>query len=473
MPAPVITVEQMRQWEAATWSAGISQSDVMRRAGTAVANVARRLTRPHDQILILAGKGNNGEDARLAQEFLGDREVTLLNVSDPAVSFQKLPDLLAERPALVIDGLFGIGLNRSLDENWTNLIEWINFAKLPVLSVDVPSGLSADTGDPQGAAVRASATVTFGAPKRGLLESKAWPYVGRLEVAADIGLVPCPFKSELQWTLPEDFAGFPPPRLAHAHKGDFGHLVIVAGSLGYHGAAVLVAKAAQRAMPGLISLFTPENIYPVVAAHLQGVMVHCWQSDTRLPDYCEGLLFGPGMPGRDLPPNVRYRMRRAWHNAAVPVLVDASALDWLTAEPKRLEARRVLTPHPGEAARMLDVTADEVQRNRVAALRELSRKYGDCVVVLKGHQTLVGTSAGDLFINGTGNPGLAQGGTGDVLAGYLGGLMVQPALSENFVHAIRYGVWQHGQAADYLATLQRTWTVENLVNVLGTSTQQL
>ncbi len=458
----------MRQWEAATWAAGVSQSEVMRRAGAAVAKTAHRLTRPNDRILILAGKGNNGEDARLSQQFLTDRDVTILNVSDPATSFQKLPDLLAERPALVIDGLFGIGLNRSLDENWTNLIEWINFAKLPVLAVDVPSGLSADTGDPQGAAVRASVTVTFGAPKRGLLESRAWPYVGRLEVASDIGLVPNPFKTDLQWTLPEDFASFPPPRPAHSHKGNFGHLLIVAGSLGYHGAAVLTARAAQRAMPGLITLYTPENIYPIVATHLQGVMVNHWQNDTRIPEFCEGLVFGPGMPGRELPPNIRYRMRRAWHNATFPVLVDASGLDWLTAEPKRLEARRVVTPHPGEAARMLDVTTADVQRDRVGALRELSRKWGDCVVVLKGHQTLIGTSTGEVFVNGTGNPGLAQGGSGDVLAGFLAGLMVQPALQENFVQTMRYGVWQHGLAADYLASLQRSWTVENLANVLGT-----
>ena len=468
MPASVITVEQMRQWEAATWAAGASQSDVIRAAAAAVAAVARRLTRPNDRILILAGKGNNGEDARLAQEFLGDRHVTLLNINDPTVSFRELPDLLGEKPALVIDGLFGIGLNRALDENWTNLIEWINFAKLPVLAVDVPSGLNADTGVPQGAAVRATVTLTLGAPKRGLLEERAWPYVGRLEVAPEIGLVPCPFKTDLRWTLPGDFAGFPPPRPAYAHKGNFGHLLIVAGSMGFHGAAVLAARAAQRAMPGLITVFTPENIYPIVAMQMQGVMVNTWQSDTRLPEYGDGLLFGPGMPGRDLPPNVRYRMRRAWHNAPFPVLVDASGLDWLTAEPKRLEAKRVITPHPGEAARMLNVTADEVQRNRVGALRELSRKWGDCIVVLKGHQTLVGTSAGEIFVNSTGNPGLAQGGTGDVLAGFLAGLMVQPAMQEDFLHTMRYGVWQHGLAADYLAGLQRSWTVENLVHALGT-----
>ena len=165
-------------------------------------------------------------------------------MSDPAAELTKLDALLASPPALVVDGLFGIGLNRPLGQEWVGFIEHVNAALLPVLAVDVPSGLNADTGEPQGAAIAASVTLTVGAPKTGMLREVAWPFVGRLEVATDVGLAPCPHQGELQWTLPEDFAGFPPQRPAATHKGTYGHLAIVAGSLGYHGAAVLTSRGA-------------------------------------------------------------------------------------------------------------------------------------------------------------------------------------------------------------------------------------
>ena len=270
MPAPVISIAQMRDWEQATWAAGQQEAEVIRRVGQCVARRALLLTQPGDSVLILAGKGHNGDDARSAREHLADRRVEVFDVADPAAELAKLDALLALRPALVVDGLFGIGLNRPLGPEWVTFIERVNAAHLPVLAVDVPSGLNADTGEPQGAAIAASVTLTVGAPKTGMLREAAWPFVGRLEVATDVGLVPCPHQSELQWTLPEDFAGFPPPRAAATHKGTYGHLAIVAGSLGYHGAAVLAARGAQRAQPGLITLHTLEAVYPAVAPQLQG-----------------------------------------------------------------------------------------------------------------------------------------------------------------------------------------------------------
>src|SRR2546426_9708724 len=163
------------------------------------------------------------------------------------------------RPTLIVDGLFGIGLNRPLEGVWVRLIEKVNRSQIPVLAIDVPSGLNADTGEPEGAAIRAAITLTLAAPKKGLLASAAWPFVGRLEVAPDIGLVPCPHEGEMLWTVAEDFLGYPPARPVDGHKGTFGHIVIFAGSLGYHGAAVLAANGATRAQPGLFSLFVSEN----------------------------------------------------------------------------------------------------------------------------------------------------------------------------------------------------------------------
>jgi NAD(P)H-hydrate epimerase len=248
MSIPVISVSQMREWEAASWAAGRTEQEVIRRVGVIIAQRALELTRPRDRVLIVAGKGHNGEDAREALPHLQEREVHLLNVTDPDRAMEDLEGHLAQRPALIIDGLFGIGLNRPLSGSWGKLIERLNQAALPILAVDVPSGLNAETGQPEGAAIRATITLTLAAPKSGLLKASAAPFVGRLEVAPEIGLIGCPHKSELVWVSPEDFADYPPVRPMNAHKGTFGHLVITAGSLGYHGAAVLAARGALRAV---------------------------------------------------------------------------------------------------------------------------------------------------------------------------------------------------------------------------------
>src|SRR5580658_8340531 len=258
MAVPVITVAQMREWEKATWASGQTEAEVIRRVGKRIAKRARKLSRSNDAILILAGKGNNGSDARAAQDHLEDRKTEILNVTSPEGDLPKLQELLRQKFALIIDGLFGIGLDRPLDEHWMKFISTVNEAKFPVLAVDTPSGFNCETGQPEGAAIEAAITVTVGAPKAGLLAQTAWPYAGRLEVLDDVGLVPCPLKSELNWTLPDDFENFPPRRATHGHKGSYGHVALVAGSLGFHGAAVLAARAAQRAQPGLVTLFTDE-----------------------------------------------------------------------------------------------------------------------------------------------------------------------------------------------------------------------
>src|SRR6185369_2197365 len=245
--------------------------EVIRRVGQKIAARARELTRPGDSILIIAGKGHNGDDARAAQKFLNERNFEILNVTSPENDLPKLKSTLLKNPALIVDGLFGIGLNRTLDDGWKRFIAVVNASKIPILAVDIPSGLNAETGEHFGAGIEAAITLTVGAPKIGMLAQPAWPFVGRLEVAEDVGLIPCPLKSELNWTLPEDFQDFPPRRAIAGHKGSFGHLAVVAGSFGFHGAAVLTARAAQRAQPGLITLFTDKKIFGPVASQLQAV----------------------------------------------------------------------------------------------------------------------------------------------------------------------------------------------------------
>ena len=467
MPLPVISIAQMREWEQATWAAGQQEAEVIRRVGKRLADCALRLTKPGEAILILAGKGHNGDDARCACEHLVDREVEVLNATDTPDSLAKVEALLARRPALVVDGLFGIGLDRPLGPEWIRLIERVNQARLPVLAVDVPSGLNADTGEPQGAAIAARVTLTVGAPKRGMLQEPAWPYVGRLEVATDVGLVPCPHPSDLHWTLPEDFAGFPPARAAAGHKGSYGHLAIIAGSLGYHGAAVLAARGAQRAQPGLITLHTLEAVYHAVAPQLQAVMVSPWVPQTKLTGSHDSILIGPGLAATDMPDPIKVLTRHLWRDLFLPVVVDASALDWVPLDPIPKNAVRVLTPHPGEAARLLRCSPQQVQANRLAAVRNISKRFGNCWVVLKGYLTLIGRSTGDVYVNPSGNPHLAQGGSGDVLAGYLAGLLAQPELRADVLQTVRYGVWQHGAAADTLQASRPGWVVEDLLATLG------
>jgi NAD(P)H-hydrate epimerase len=160
-------------------------------------------------------------------------------------------------------------------------------------------------------------------------------------------------------------------------------------------------------------------------------------------------------------------MRRTWRDSPFPVVADASALDWLPLGPAAKNAIRVLTPHPGEAARLLNLPKQQVQTNRPQAVREISRRFGNCWVVLKGHQTLVGRSEGEIFVNPSGNPHLAQGGSGDVLAGYLAGLLAQRPLHADVGKLIRFAVWQHGAAADKLQAARTNWVTEDLIGELG------
>ena len=266
---------------------------------------------------------------------------------------------------------------------------------------------------------------------------------------------------------PADFAGFPPVRTPDSHKGTYGHLILVAGSLGFHGAGVLAARAAQRAQPGLVTLLCQENIYTPVAAQLQAVMVDAWTADIHRFDRASAMLFGPGLAAADLPDTVKILFRRLWRDATVPMVVDASAIPWLVPHSFGKNIIRVLTPHPGEAGAVLRLTAAQVQANRESALRELSRRHGNCWVVLKGHRTLVGRAEGEIWVNPTGNAHLAQGGSGDVLAGFLAGLLAQPALQADPGRTIRYAVWQHGAAADQLQATRKNWVVEDLAGELG------
>jgi hydroxyethylthiazole kinase-like uncharacterized protein yjeF len=503
MAIPVLTVAQMRAWEQATWVAGVSESDVIARVGQRVAERVRKWLPAGANVLLLAGPGNNGNDVRAARPHLGDYRAEQLDVTSPAEAQAELVRLLALRPALVVDGLFGIGLNRPLSPEWRQFIETVNASGFPVLAVDVPSGFDADSGRHFGAVVRAAVTLAVGAPKRGLIQEAATDCVGRLEVATDVGLLPEPdrvigertglrcedgWKFRQAWTVAADFEGFPPRRRVDSHKGTYGHLVLIAGSLGYHGAAVLAAKAAGSARPGLVTVFTSPAAYPAVAAQLAFAMVRPWNEPIELPAKTSAVLVGPGLAGSDVPDCLRAQTLKWWCELRLPLVLDASALDWMAVEHRAWwdgmtkgdlaaealiqghhtwhhhVAPRVITPHPGEATRWFSGDLMGVG-DRPGMVEQLGGVAG--IAVLKGHQTLIRGVDEPTFINPTGNPGLAQGGTGDVLAGFLGGLLAQPALQRDPLLTTRYAVCEHGAAADRLESVRRNWTAEDLAAEIG------
>jgi len=466
MSLPILSPAQMRQWEQATWAAGQTEANVIRRVGEIVAARAASLTRAGDRVLLFCGPGHNGDDVRAARPHLADRVIEMVEVTDPRAALAPLQAALAARPALVVDGLFGLGLDRPLEDVWLTLIAAVNRSGCRVLSVDLPSGLHAETGEPHPEAIRAELTLTLGAPKLGLLQPPAWPYTGRVEVAPDIGLSSAP-TADLRWTQREDFAGLPARREVAGHKGTFGHLCIIAGSHGYAGAAVLAARGALRARPGLVTIFTTQESYYAIASQCQAAMVRLWTPEMKLPGDFTAILAGPGLAGASVPAELPPFVRRVWRDAKVPMVVDATGLEWLIRDPVPWNTVRVVTPHPGEAGRMIKHTAEQIQSRRLHSLREVSKGHGNCLVALKGHQTLIGRHEGEVFVNPSGGPHLAQGGSGDLLAGFLGGLLAQPAWQEDALRTLRYAVWQHGAAADALEARQPNWTVEELAGELG------
>jgi hydroxyethylthiazole kinase-like uncharacterized protein yjeF len=196
-------------------------------------------------------------------------------------------------------------------------------------------------------------------------------------------------------------------------------------------------------------------------------MVHSWNEEVKFAELCTSLVAGPGLAYPGIPHALKNEIARLWQTLPFPMIVDASALDWLPRGSTPAGRLRVITPHPGEAARMLGIQTDKVQKHRLETVRELSRRYGECWVVLKGCQTCIGSHAGEVFINSTGNPFLAQGGSGDVLAGYLGGLVAGESGSKDLLLPLRYGVWQHGATADSLSARRLNWGVGELLDELG------
>jgi len=445
---------------------GIPGSELMERAGRAAYRVLRERWPDARVVTVLCGSGNNGGDgyviARLALKDglsvqvrqLGDAErlksdaLTMAQryrvAGGEAGPFGSLP----RRPGVIVDALLGTGLEREVTGVWAQAIEAVNASRAPVLAVDIPSGLHSDTGKVLGVAVGADVTVSFIGLKQGMFTGQGPDRCGEvrfdaLDVPAVIYSTEILSARRLDWRREAETLV---PRRRSAHKGDFGHVLVVGGAPGYAGAARMAGEGALRAGAGLVTVATHPDHAPYLNIGRPEIMCR----GVSTPDDLEPLIrrasviaIGPGLGqdawGRALLESVQ--------DTAMPLVVDADGLNLLASSPRRREDW-VLTPHPGEAGRLLGITTAEIQADRFASVRRIQERFGG-VAVLKGAGTLIfGSSRKPPGVCDGGNPGMASGGTGDVLTGIIAALMAQGLEAED---AACTGICLHAAAGDAAA----------------------
>lgn len=463
-PSALYSAAQSRELDArVTRELGITGVELLERAGAAAWEVLSA-TWPHvKRIAVVCGGGNNGGDgyvvARLAKE--SGRDVRLLACTPPAelrgdaaVAAGKVgADVRAFAPAelagadLIVDAIFGTGLAREVEGSLRSAIEAINATGAPAFAIDIPSGLGADTGAVLGAAVRATATVTFVGLKPGLFTGAGSGHAGKVlfrdlgaPSSAYDGIEPAARRIDLT-----ALASLLPRRRRDAHKGDFGHVLVIGGDYGHAGAPRMAGEAAARAGCGLVTVATrPEHalLIPAARPELMARGIATPSDLSALLEHVDVIAIGPGLGNSDWSRKLLARVMETRH----PLVLDADALNLLAAEPARSD-RWIVTPHPGEAARMLDMDTAAVQSDRLRAAAELRSRYGG-VAVLKGSGTIIAAGDGAPSICSDGNPGMASGGMGDVLTGVIAGLLAQGFAQAD---AARLGVCLHAAAADQSA----------------------
>ncbi len=470
---------------------GIPSIVLMENAGRgAVDIILDKIGDPAGQVVsIFVGPGNNGGDGLVIARHLHQKgakpQVFLLAktdklVGDAAINLaivQKLPvpvypvlkeeDLTDYEEQLstswaVVDAIFGTGLKREVKGAFAEAIKRINRLNCPVLAVDVPSGLNSDSGQPLGFCVQADVTATLGLAKPGLvLHQPGSQFVGSLKVV-DIGIPPQAVEEAAIQTelLTKKVVGnWLTPRKASAHKGTFGHLLVAAGSTGKTGAAALCATGGLRAGAGLVTLAIPQNLNNILASLLIEAMTiplaksndHLSDSDYKtikkgLEDK-QALAVGPGL-GTDK--ETIKLIKKLYREAKIPMVIDADGLNCLATDIsilKKAPTARILTPHPGEMARLTGLTTAKIQADRLQVASNFAKEH-HLFLVLKGAGTVIAAPDGEIAVNTTGNPGMASGGMGDVLTGLIGGLLAQ-GLSP--WQAACLGVYAHGLAGDLLA----------------------
>ena len=488
----LVTAKEMREMDRQTIeSFGLPGRILMENAGRGTTRIILDRFNDLDDINvgIVAGRGNNGGDGFVIARYLahkgipvivyllgkknqvkGDAEANLkllepLNINiielETADQFENQKSSMSQHN-LWVDAIFGTGLNSDVRGYFRDVIEFINQSNKPIFSVDIPSGLNSDTGQPCGISVRAHTTATFGFAKIGHWIFPGASDTGHLEVV-DIGIPPHIVEriNPLQILLTSEILGTElTPRKPDAHKGSTGHLLVISGSTGKTGAAAMTATSAVRAGAGLVTLGVPKQLNPVVETLVVEAMTR------PLPDTEEGLLdessFGDILdllsgkqalamgPGIGVSKGVQGLVHRIVQESGVPMVIDADGLNALAGHTEILKSANapiIITPHPGEMARLVNSTSSEIQKDRITSARRFSQQF-DVHVVLKGARTVIAHPGGSVFINPTGNSGMASGGMGDVLTGMIAGFLTQGYSPESSAHL---GVYLHGSGADFLA----------------------
>lgn len=480
-----LTAERMRQADQAAGERfGMPAPLLMENAGRALAEVALQVGRGQGRYLVLCGPGNNGGDGLVAARFLhtagqpvavvllGDRSRL---TPDSQRNLQALrayglePQPLGATPEpgrgdVVVDALFGTGLSRAPAGEFAEAIHLIqrwHERGARVVAADVPSGLHTDTGQPFEPCVTADVTVSFGFLKQGQLLEPGASLCGELR-CVEIGIPPRVLEGEegpaLLLVEEEEARGALRPRRSDTHKGTYGHVLVVAGSRGKSGAAALVARGALRSGAGLVTVATRGNALEAVLAHAPETMGWPLEAEGPLgPGDLEPLLaaaegkdvvvVGPGIARG---PDTGALLEELLSRLELPMVLDADALNALAGDTsvlRRAKGPLVLTPHPGEMARLMGTSTREVQSHRVEVAREFARVHG-VTLVLKGARTLTAGADGNVYVNPTGNPGMATAGAGDVLAGVVGALVGQGL---RLPKAAWVAVYAHGLAGDLLA----------------------
>ncbi len=488
----ILTAAQMRWADEQTVTSGTSAFTLMDRAGRILSSTILELMPDYGRVVIVTGCGNNGGDGFAAAHYLRERRVpvtivTLVPLAELSGDSKTHADLARAagvkvreacsdhcieeltrwllRAVLVVDAMFGIGLNRQLNASMVDVIHCINQSDRPVLSVDIASGLCADTGVVMGAAVQADYTLPIAASKWGHWLAEGRDYSGKLLNVADIGIADEAIKQSWQYTcsVKDAFcvhstclingaflASAWPERSRLTHKGSYGHVCVLGGSVGHTGAPQLAALGSYSAGAGLVTLGCPDDVWPVIAGANLEVM--CYPQSAADWQQADAIVAGPGWGvGQG-------ELLQSVLASDKALVLDADALNMIAVDValqqqlvRRLEQRAaitVMTPHPGEAARLLGCSSADIQHNRKESVLSLTTRYA-CWVVLKGSETLIASPSGDIYLNPFGSAQLAVAGSGDVLAGMVGAQLAKAADQQvDLGVLISAAVALHGKAGE-------------------------
>ena len=515
---PVLTADEMRWCDDVTINTyGIAGLQLMENAGRGVAEIIKQevknLSSKH--VLVVCGKGNNGGDGFVVARWLLSEgcKITVLLLALPAEikddakkNFDALrkissraPDFIQiikykrwvlkklDKPDVVVDAIFGTGFSGSVREPYMGVIEWINKLEAKVFSVDIPSGVNGSNGVVENYAVKANYTVTFGALKPGLLCNKGRECAGIVKIV-DICIPKFVLEDKKHKSFlveSHDVKKVLPRRSVHAHKYSVGKIFVIAGSTGLTGAAAMCCLSAMKAGAGAVVLGTPEPVYQILAKKLTEVMVYplpatdegtlslkAFDVMSDKLDWADVLVVGPGLSQNQETQNLVMKILMSTNKK---VLIDADGLNALSSfgasKLRSMRASFILTPHVGEFSRLSGLTSHEIEKNRINVSREFARKF-NATIVLKGVPTATAVRDGCVYLNPTGNPGMATAGSGDVLSGVIAGLWAQ-GLGE--AESAWAGAYLHGLAGDIGAQKvgQRSLVATDIIKFLPDAFKQI